>query len=228
MPNSTLIFAKRSIKLIKVQSGMGIVFASIGLLAFDIAPVFFPDALAIFVLIAVPFMVLGMFVFASVVTTLYVYDKNNGVLEYLISLGWNQGDVFKRYLKAALLLGLILFTAELSITMILDIAVGAAAYIPHDLAWLTIVAGFGLSVISFVTITMIAFSSLQRPVGGNANSPLAISLGALIILPTFYIQIASYDLAVLVDVAIPIIVGTVSILLLILSSKLIRREKMLP
>jgi hypothetical protein len=228
MPNSTLIFAKRSIRLNKVQSGMGIIFATIGLLAFDIAPVFFPDALAIFVLIAVPFMVLGMFVFASVVTTLYVYDKNNGVLEYLISLGWNQGDVFKRYLKAALLLGLILFTAELSITMILDIVVGAEAYILHDLAWLTIVAIFGLSVISFVTITMIAFSSLQRPVGGNANSPLAISLGALIILPTFYIQIASYDLAVLVDVAIPIIVGTASILLLILSSRLIRREKMLP
>jgi len=91
---------------------------------------------------------------------------------------------------------------------------------PHDLAWLIILTGFGLIVISYVTITMIAFSSLQRPVGGNANSPLAISLGALIILPTFYIQIASYDLTVLVEMGIPIFIGTISIMLLILSSRL--------
>jgi hypothetical protein len=91
---------------------------------------------------------------------------------------------------------------------------------PHDLAWLIILTGFGLIVISYVTITMIAFSSLQRPVGGNANSPLAISLGALIILPTFYIQIASYDLTVLVEMGIPIFLGTISIMLLILSSRL--------
>ena len=40
MPNSTLIFAKRSLKLNKVQSGMGIVLAAIGLFAFDVLPVF--------------------------------------------------------------------------------------------------------------------------------------------------------------------------------------------
>ena len=228
MPNSTLIFAKRSLKLNKVQSGMGIVLAAIGLFAFDVLPVFYSDALAILVLLAVPFMVLGIFIFSTPVSLLFVYDKNNGVLEYLISLGWNQGDIFKRYLKAALLLGLILFTVELSVTMILDIVEGAEAYILHDLAWLTLIAGFGLSVVSFVTIAMIAFSSLQRPVGGNANSPLALSLGGLLILPTFYIQAFSYDVAVLVDLAIPILAGAVSILLLVLSSRLIRREKMLP
>jgi hypothetical protein len=228
MPNSTLIFAKRSLKLNKVQSGMGIVFASIGIFAFDVLPFYYFDALAVLTLLAVPFMVLGIFMFASPVISLYIYDKNNGVLEYLISLGWNQGDIFKRYLKAALLLGLILFIVELSITMIVDIFAGAQAYIFHDLAWLTLIAGFGLSVVSFVTIAMIAFSSLQRPVGGNANSPLALSLGALLIIPTFYIQTVSYDVAVLVDLAIPVLVGAVSIALLLLSSKLIRREKMLP
>jgi len=228
MANSTLVFAKRSLKLNKLQSAPGVVLASIGLFAFDIAPAFYPEALAVFVLIAVPFMVLGIFIFASSVMSLFVYDKNNGVLEYLISLGWNQGDVFKSYLKAALLLGLILFAAELGVTMILDVAMSAEAYILHDLAWLTLVAGFGLSVISFVTMAMIAFSALQRPVAGNANSPLALSLGAVIILPTFYIQVASYDAAVLVDLAIPILVGSLSVLLLILSGRLIRREKMLP
>ncbi len=180
MPNSTLIFAKRSLKLNKVQSGMGIVLAAIGLFAFDVLPVFYSDALAILVLLAVPFMVLGIFIFSTPVSLLFVYDKNNGVLEYLISLGWNQGDIFKRYLKAALLLGLILFTVELSVTMILDIVEGAEAYILHDLAWLTLIAGFGLSVVSFVTMAMIAFSSLQRSVGGNANSPLGLVTRRLI------------------------------------------------
>ncbi len=229
MPNSsTLILAKRSLKLTKVNSGMGILLASIGIFAFDVLPFFYFDALTVLVLLAVPFMVLGIFIFSTPVSLLYVYDKNNGVLEYLISLGWNQGDIFKRYLKAALLLGLILFTVELSITMIVDIFAGAQDYILHDLAWLTLIAGFGLSVVSFVTMAMIAFSSLQRPVGGNANSPLALSLGGLLIIPTFYIQAFSYDVAVLVDLAIPILAGGVSILLLVLSSRLIRREKMLP
>jgi hypothetical protein len=228
MPNSTLIFAKRSLKLNKVQSGMGVLLAAIGFFAFNVLPFFYFDALAIWVLIAVPFMVLGIFVFTTPVHSLYIYDKNNGVLEYLISLGWNQGDIFRCYLKAALLLGIILFIVIFSLTMIIDIVAGAQAYILHDLAWLALIAAFGLSVISLVTIAMIAFSSLQRPVGGNANSPLALSLGAIIILPTFYIQIVSYDVAVLVDLAIPILVGALSIVLLILSSRLIRREKMLP
>jgi hypothetical protein len=228
MPNSTLILAKRSLKLNKVNSGMGIFLAAIGIFAFDVLPFFYFDALAVLVLLAVPFMVLGIFLFSTPVSLLYVYDKNNGVLEYLISLGWNQGDIFKRYLKAALLSGLILFIVELSITMIVDIFAGAQAYILHDLAWLTLIAGFGLSVVSFVTMAMIAFSSLQRPVGGNANQPLALSLGGLLIIPTFYIQAFSYDVAVLVDLAIPILAGAGSILLLVLSSRLIRREKMLP
>jgi hypothetical protein len=228
MPNSTLIFAKRSLKLNKLPSGMGIVLASIGFLAFDVLPYYYVGALAAFVLIAVPFMVLGIFMFATPVNSLYIYDKNNGVLEYLISLGWNQGDIFKRYLKAALLIALIPFTIIFSLTMIVDVIVGAQANMLHDLAWLTLIAGFGFSVVSFVTIAMIAFSSLQRPVGGNTNSPLALSIGALIVLPTFYIQIASYSVAVLVDLSIPVLVGVLSIVLLILSSRLIRREKMLP
>ncbi len=46
------------------------------------------------------------------VILLYVYDKNNGVLEHLLSIGWNQNDIFKQYLKAALFLAVTVFVGE--------------------------------------------------------------------------------------------------------------------
>ena len=45
------------------------------------------------------------------VILLYVYDKNNGVLEYFLSLGMNQGDIYKRYLKAGVILVSLLMIA---------------------------------------------------------------------------------------------------------------------
>ena len=54
-------------------------------------------------LFAVPFTVVPMMMLTTPMVVLFVYDKNNGVLEYLISLGMTQGDIFARYLKAALL-----------------------------------------------------------------------------------------------------------------------------
>ncbi len=228
MPSSTTIFAKRSLRLNKAQSGMGIVFVVIGLLFFNVLPFLYPEVLGFLYLTAVPFMVLGMFIFATPVLPLYTYDKNNGVLEYLISLGWNQSDVFKRYLKAALLLALYPFLFILAFTMVVDTVAGAQAYILHDLTWLALVAVFGFADVAVVTIALMAFSSLQKPVGGNANSPLVLTIGALIIIPTFYVQIASYSIAVLVDILIPIILISLAVALLILSSRLIRREKMLP
>jgi putative exporter of polyketide antibiotics len=36
------------------------------------------------------------------VVMLFVYDKNNGVLEYLLSTGLDQLDIFKGYVKASL------------------------------------------------------------------------------------------------------------------------------
>ena len=69
-------------------------------------------------------MAFGILIFATPVILLYVYDKNNGVLEYLLSLGWNQSDIFKRYLKAALFLALTLFIAEFAANVIVSVIAG--------------------------------------------------------------------------------------------------------
>ena len=92
------------------------------------------------------------------VTLLYVYDKNNGVLEYLLSIGWSQGDIFKRYLKAALLLGLILFVAEFAAIFVAMVIAGTIL----GLMTLALTAALGFSAVSLVTVAMMAFSSLQN------------------------------------------------------------------
>jgi hypothetical protein len=85
-------------------------------------------------------------------------------------------------------------------------------------------AALGFSAVSLVTIAMVAFSSLQKQrVGGN--SPLALSIGFAVILPTFYIPLLPFSAAILVDLFIAGLADGLSILLLILSSRLIRREK---
>ena len=55
-------------------------------------------------LLAVPLDMVPLLMIATPVVLLFVYDKNNGVLEYLLSLGMTQRDIYMRYLKAALLL----------------------------------------------------------------------------------------------------------------------------
>jgi hypothetical protein len=228
LPNSAVIFAKRSLSLSKIYSGMGIFFASVGIFISGILAVFGKDVAEITFLLPVPFMVFGMFMFATPIILLYVYDKNNGVLEYLLSLGWNQSDIFKRYLKASLFLALTFFIAEFAANVIVSVIAGTQAVILLDLVVLALTAAFGFSVVSLVTVAMIAFSSLQKQrVGGN--SPLAFAIGALLIIPTFYIPfLLPFSIGILVDPFIAGFAGALSIVLLILSSRLIRREKMLP
>ena len=54
---------------------------------------------------------------------LFVYDKNNGVLEYLLSTGLDQLDIFKGYVKASLALA----TYLLVFAIILNTVVGGLA-----------------------------------------------------------------------------------------------------
>src|SRR6202011_2842298 len=68
-----------------------------------------------FRLISVPLQVFAALAFTTPVLLLYVYDKNNGVLEYFLSLGMDQGDIYRRYLKAALILSSGLVGFEVSI-----------------------------------------------------------------------------------------------------------------
>jgi hypothetical protein len=178
-------------------------------------------------LVPVGFMAFGILMFAAPVFLLYVYDKNNGVLEYLLSLGWNQSDIFKRYLKAALFLALTIFTAEFAASGTVSVIAGTQAVVLRDLVVLALTAALGFSAVSLVTVAMVAFSSLQKQrVGGN--SPLALSLGAAIIFPAWVASGLPFSVGALIDLLIAAVVGVLSIVLLILSSRLIRREKMLP
>jgi hypothetical protein len=224
LPNNTLIFAKRSLGLSKIFSGMGIFFAAFGTFIADAITFLAKGTPEALFLIAVPFMALGILMFTTSVILLYVYDKNNGVLEYLLSLGWNQNDIFKRYLKTALFLALTLFIAEFAANVISSVIAGTT---PLALALLALTAAQGFSAVSLATVAMMAFSSLQKQRVG-ANSPLGLTIGAVVIIPTFYISFLPFSIAFLVDLSIAVIAGGLSIGLLILSSRLIRREKMLP
>jgi hypothetical protein len=224
LPNNTLIFAKRSLSLSKIFSGMGIFFAAFGTFIADVITFLAKGTPEALFLIAVPFMALGILMFTTSVILLYVYDKNNGVLEYILSLGWNQSDIFKRYLKTALVLALTLFIAEFAANVISSVIAGTT---PLALALLALTAAQGFSAVSLATVAMMAFSSLQKQRVG-ANSPLGLTIGAVVIIPTFYISFLPFSIAFLVDLSIAVVAGGLSIGLLILSSRLIRREKMLP
>lgn len=223
MPDSSWIFAKRSIGLSKTYLATGIFLASVGIFIGDAIILLGNGAPDVVFLIPTPFMAFGILMLSTSVTLLYVYDKNNGVLEYLLSIGWSQGDIFKRYLKAALLLGLILFVAEFAAIFVAMVIAGTIL----GLMTLALTAALGFSAVSLVTVAMMAFSSLQKQRAG-ANAPLALILGVAVIIPTFYITFLQFPIAVSVDLTLAGIAAGLSIVLLILSSRLIRREKMLP
>lgn len=198
--------------------GIFITFALSLLAGSSSAPVF---------LLPVSFMSYGLLTFTTPVTLLYVYDKNNGVLEYLLSLGWNQSDIFKQYLKAALFLAFTLFLCGAAAVLIAGAIAGSTAVFLLDLLAVLLTAFLGFSVVSLVIVSMMAFSSLQKQrVGGNA--PLAMVLGVPFILPTFYLSFLGFIPEIIAFLAICLLAGALSAVLLFLSSRLIRREKMLP
>src|SRR5579872_4893867 len=108
-----IIIAKRSVSLSKTYPIIG---AGLAILSVILARV--PDLVPMQTLtnsttrgpglssvsyISIPLEVISAIVFATPVLLLYVYDKNNGVLEYFLSLGMDQGNIYKHYLKAALI-----------------------------------------------------------------------------------------------------------------------------
>ena len=161
------------------------------------------------------------------VTMLYVYDKNNGVLEYLLALGMSQGDVYKRYLKAELILVSLLLIAVALANVVVGLILRGDVLLPLAAAGIAAVLAF--PVVSFVTMAMIAFSSLQKPRAG-ANQPLAVSLGAVLLLPLLYVTpwFLPFIIGVAVDLAEAAIIAALATSLLLLSSKFISREKLLP
>ncbi len=227
MQSNTVVFAKRSLSLSKTQAVIGLLFAAIGLFTIVSLTLSASTSDASYFLLSVSFLTFGILMFPMPVILLYVYDKNNGVLEHLLSIGWDQNDIFKQYLKASLFLSSIVLVAESVAVLIACAIAGSPAVLLLDLLMLLLTAFLGLSVVSFIIMAMMAFSSLQKQrTGGNA--PLAMGLGAVFIFPTFYLGFLGFTLAFFVELSIAILAGALSVALLILSSRLIRREKMLP
>ena len=230
MPNSTITFAKRSLGLSKIQAGIGIFLGAFG--------VFILDAISIAAgaagsevtsyLYPVAFMAFGLLMISMPVLLLYVYDKNNGVLEYLLSVGWTQRRIFVQYLKSTLFLASILFVAEVISVLAAGFISGSQGVLVLDLLMSLLTGVLGFSVVSFVTMAMMAFGSLQKQRVGS-NSPFAMLLGVVIILPMFWLPVLlGFNTGFLVDLSIAAFVGILAVALLGLSSRLIRREKMLP
>jgi len=227
MQSNVLVFAKRSLNLSKIMIGMGLALAGLGIFVIFALSLLAGSSSAAVFFLPVSFMSLGLLIFTMPVMLLYVYDKNNGVLEYLLSLGWNQSDIFKQYLKAALFLALILFIGEGAAILIAGAIAGLMAVFALDLLMLFLTAFMGFSVVSLVNVAMMAFSSLQKQRVG-ANTPLGMAIGVPFIFPTFYLSFLGFSPELIIYLLLCTLAAALSVALLLLSSRLIRREKMLP
>ena len=77
-------------------------------------------------------------------------------------------------------------------------------------------------------MAMMAFSSLQKQRAG-ANQPLGLALGALLVMPAYMSSfVLPFIVVVVVDLVETVVIAALSIALFLLSSRLIRREKLLP
>ena len=179
-------------------------------------------------LLAVPFYMLPMLMLATPIVILFVYDKNTGVLEYLLSIGLTQRDIYMRYLKAAILLSamiiLIFAIADEILFYIVQGSAGALIIAP-TIALATIL---GFSAVALTIMLMMAFSSLQKTRAGS-NQPLALIVGMACTIPGFFIPFAfAYAAALAVESVYAILLGLFAIFILSSSEKLIKREKLLP
>ncbi|MDA4129696.1 MAG: hypothetical protein OK457_02890 [Thaumarchaeota archaeon] len=243
MSDPGIIIAKRSLSLSKTYVVIGVFLGLISVLISSIPTLLntFPSSTGIplgnstfpggltfqeyFRLISVPLQVFASIAFSTPVLLLYVYDKNNGVLEYFLSLGMDQGDIYRRYLKAALILTGGLVSFEIVANVVAGIIQGANLSILLELSGLVVL--IALPVVSLVTIIMIAFSSLQKQRIGS-NQPLGIALGVVMVFPSYIGPLVIPSLAIPIDLAIVVSVSVLTIVMLLLSSRLISREKLLP
>ncbi len=229
-----IIIVKRGLALSKSYVVFAIFFTSVAILTANFGNAFLrgvPGNSGIYVgtslsLLSVPLTAIAAVMLTTSVILLYVYDKNNGVLEYFLSLGMNQGDIYKRYLKA----GLILVSLLMIAVAVANVAVGLLLRgdVTVSLEATGVAAALSLSVVSFDTMAMMTFSSLQKPRAG-ANQPLGLALGGLLVVPAYLTPwILPFIGVVVVDLAEAIIIAALSIALFLLSSRLISREKLLP
>ena len=179
-------------------------------------------------LLAVPLDMVPVLMIVTPVVLLFVYDKNNGVLEYLLSLGMTQRDIYMRYLKAALVLILIFLVIFVPVTLAYGYVVYGASAVAKILPVPLLAIPFSLVVVSFMVIVMMAFSSLQKTRAGS-NQPLGLVIGWLATAPGYLVALVfTFKVGICADLAIAAIIALVVFAFLGSSEKLIRREKFLP
>jgi hypothetical protein len=179
-------------------------------------------------LLALPLDMIPVTVILSPVVMLFVYDKNNGVLEYLLSLGMTQRDIYMRYLKAALLLVLILFMIFVPAVLAYGYAIYGASAVATILPIPLLAIPFALALTAFMIMAMMAFSALQKTRAGS-NQPLGLIVGMAVTIPAYLVPfIFPFKTAIYADIGIAAITAIIAFVFLISSEKLIRREKFLP
>ena len=189
-------------------------------------PVSTPIALMnIFPILSVAFLSLSALLFSLPVVMLFVYDKNNGVFEYLLSTGLDQLDIFKGYVKASLLLATILLAFSTALNTCIGIYLGTNLGLLVGIAVLTF--SIGISVVFLVAISMMAFSSLQKTPTG-ANQPLGVIIGIIPVFPALILPLVLPSYALVIDIAIAAVTLLVSTALLLSVDRIILREKLLP
>jgi hypothetical protein len=209
-----------------VMSGYGIAMSNIiSLIPADSsnpAPV---DLTNSFPILSVALLSLSALLFSLPVVMLFVYDKNNGVLEYLLSTGLDQLDIFKGYVKASLSLAAYLLVLSIIFNTAVGGFLGTSLGLLASMAVLTF--AIGISEVFLVTVCMMAFSSLQKtPMG--ANQPLGVVIGVIPMFPALILPLIFPSQAMVIDILIAAVSLLVSLSLLLSIGRLILREKLLP
>jgi hypothetical protein len=226
---------KRSVKLSRTYFIMGVLMSVFGTATSNMYSLIPADLLNIegtsidlmnsMPLVSVSFLSLSALMFSMPVMMLFVFDKNTGVLEYLLSTGFSQFDVYVGYVKASSSLAIILLT----FSNVLNTAIGI--YMGTDLGLLaTIVVltfAVGLSGVLLGAVSMMAFSSFQKTQLG-ANQPLGIAIGMVPVLPALFVAFIFPSYALVIIILIAVVTLLTSLGLLLLSGRLIPREKLLP
>jgi hypothetical protein len=176
----------------------------------------------VFSYILIPLWSLAGLIIATPVFFLFVYDKNAGVLEYLLAVGMSQRDVFKGYLKAALALCVMVMVPMILLNVVISPNGPLFAATAGGISLIT-----GIADVAFVTVLMTAFSSMQRRPSGM-NSPLGVGVGIIPVFPSLVLGAILGSAALWFDVVIALAVLVVAILLLLSLDRLIMREKLLP
>ncbi|MFH0896961.1 MAG: hypothetical protein V1850_02785 [Candidatus Bathyarchaeota archaeon] len=226
---------RRSVRLSRTYFILGVAISVYGTIISNILtlipdnsvnPVSTPiDLMNIFPILSVAILSLSTLLFSLPVVMLFVYDKNNGVLEYLLSAGFDQLDIFKGYVKASLSLAAYLLVFSNTFNTAIGIYLGTNLGLLASITVLTF--AIGISEVFLVTVSMMAFSSLQKtPMG--ANQPLGVIIGIIPMFPALIFPLVFPSYAIVIDISIAAVTLLISFVVLLSISRLILREKLLP